>query len=88
MFDVRQYILFGSKARGDAAKDSDVDLLIITGRALSWQEEDMITHEIFETNLSQETNFSHISVYVETWENGLISVLPFHDNVEKEGITV
>ncbi len=85
---VRQYILFGSKARGEAQPDSDIDLLIITKRPLTTGERNGISHEIFEVNIARDTNFSRIIVDTEEWENGMTSALPFHDNVLRDGIPV
>ncbi|ASJ01449.1 nucleotidyltransferase domain-containing protein [Thermococcus gorgonarius] len=39
-------ILFGSRARGDFRKDSDWDILIVTGRELSWRERLHLSGEI------------------------------------------
>jgi len=36
---VTQVILFGSKARGDDEEESDIDLLLLTTRPLSWDEQ-------------------------------------------------
>jgi predicted nucleotidyltransferase len=35
---VKQILLFGSRARGDASSDSDWDFLVVTGKRLSWSE--------------------------------------------------
>ena len=35
---VKQMILFGSRARGNAKPDSDWDFLVVTGKQLSWTE--------------------------------------------------
>ena len=35
---VKQIILFGSRARGDARSDSDWDFLVVTGKRLTWAE--------------------------------------------------
>lgn len=88
LFPVRQYIVFGSKARKEALPDSDIDLLILTNNRLSTSEKSRITHEIFEVNIEYDTNYSRVVVDVDEWENGMTSVLPFHDNVLKDGVTV
>ena len=47
--DPEKIILFGSRARGDARPDSDVDLLVVEtepfGKDRSWQEETRRLHE-------------------------------------------
>jgi predicted nucleotidyltransferase len=88
LFAVRQFVLFGSKARGDADPDSDIDLLMITEKRLSWQESHRITHEVFEVNLKHGTNFSYVNVDAETWNCDLWKYVPLHQNVESEGIPV
>jgi predicted nucleotidyltransferase len=63
LFPVHEYILFGSKARGDFEPESDVDLLIVTDRKLS--------HELFEANLRYDTLFPMITVARGDWEGDL-----------------
>lgn len=88
LFDVRRYILFGSKARGEATPDSDVDLLMITGRQLPHRDRHVISRLITEVNLEYDTLFSFIAVDQSEWNSKLYSYLPIHGNVEREGIEV
>ncbi len=88
LFLVRKYILFGSKARGDAAPDSDIDLLIITGRELTHGERHKISNAITEINLKNDTLFSFITVSEADWDSKLYSFYPIHANIEREGIPV
>jgi len=87
-FDIRRYVLFGSKARGDATPESDVDLLIISGRELSHRERHCISDILFDVNLAYDTLFSYISVDETQWNSALHGFLPIHENIEREGITV
>ena len=86
LFDVRQYILFGSKARGDAEAGSDIDLLIITKGSLTWEEKERITREVLDVNLEYDTDFSRTVVDAETWDSSLWSIVPLRCSVAKEGI--
>jgi uncharacterized protein len=88
LFEVRQFILFGSKARGDASPDSDIDLLLVTGRELEQGEKHLISDTIFEVNLKYDTLFSFIAVDENQWNSRLYSFYPNHVNVEREGIPV
>jgi predicted nucleotidyltransferase len=87
-FDIKTLILYGSVARGQAHEESDVDLLIVTSEALSRFERHEITNVIFEVNLHYDTNFSTLVVDQKSWETGIISVLPVHDEIIRDGIQV
>ena len=88
LFEIRQFILFGSKARDEASPDSDIDLLLITARELEHGEKHVISDAIFEVNLRYDTLFSFIAVDEKQWNSRLYSFYPIHVNVEREGISV
>jgi uncharacterized protein len=87
-FDIRTFILYGSFARGQAHEESDVDLLIVTAQPLTRFARHEITDVVFEVNLRHDTNFSTLVVDLKSWETGLISVLPVHDEIIRDGIEV
>ena len=81
-------MLFGSVARGTAEEGSDIDLLVLTTRALYNWTPNKITDIEFEINLKYGTNFSTLVVDTEAWEHGVISVLPIRAAVQRDGILV
>ena len=85
-FAVDRVVLFGSVARGQADEESDVDLLIVLKDSPSHQERDLITSIILDINLEYDTNLSELIVDRQTWDTGLLSVLPIHQAIEEEGI--
>ena len=85
-FHIESLILFGSFARGEEDEESDIDLLVITPRPLTRFARHKITDLVFEVNLSYDTNFSTVVVDRKSWESGLISVLPFREEILKYGI--
>lgn len=85
---VEEIVLFGSVARGEADDESDIDLLVLTGRPVSYKERHQITAVITDINLEFEANFSSIVVDRNTWEQGPISHLPIKANIEREGVPV
>jgi predicted nucleotidyltransferase len=87
-FEVKLFALFGSVVRNEADAESDTDLLILTEKKLSHYERHEITNIVSDINLEYDTNFTAIVIDVDSWENGMISVLPFHDEVEREGIVI
>jgi uncharacterized protein len=88
LFPIRSYIIFGSKARGDAEQDSDVDLLLITGRELTHRERHQISDILTGINLAYDTLFSFIAVDDARWNSNLYRFYPIHENIGREGIPV
>ena len=87
-FPVELVVLFGSKARGDDDAESDVDLLVLTSRPLSRSERHAISDALFPLQLRHDTVLSPLIVSRDEWENGVVSVLPIHDEVLEQGVVV
>jgi predicted nucleotidyltransferase len=87
-FPIEQVILFGSKARGDADACSDVDLLLLTTRALHWQEEKAIVETLFDIGLAYDVLFSPLCVSSEEWEEDLFRELPIYQEILRDGAVV
>ena len=85
-FPVETVILFGSKARGEDNSESDIDLLALTTRHLSWEERDAITDGLFDIELNQDVGISTFVASVTEWEEGVYSVLPMHEEVSQDGV--
>ncbi|MCM1124075.1 MAG: nucleotidyltransferase domain-containing protein [Eubacterium sp.] len=82
-------ILYGSFARGDYTENSDIDIMILT--TLSDKEIEKIETEIFDLAFEfQMKYFVDISVVLknENQFNYWLGILPFYDNVQREGIVV
>lgn len=82
---VSRVILFGSKARGDAAPDSDMDLLVLTSCPVTGKLRDEISESLADINLRDDIVMSSISVSEEEWNNGLIHYAAIHREVERDG---
>jgi predicted nucleotidyltransferase len=85
-FPVEQVVLFGSKARGTADRESDIDLLVLTSRELSWQERAALIDSLYPIQLEHDVLLSPLVVSRSEWERGILSVLPLHREVERDGV--
>lgn len=87
--NLQRMLLYGSYARGDYNANSDVDIMILT--SLGSQEIEKIEPDIFDVATDiQLDNFIDISVLVKNEEQFKywLGVLPFYDNVQREGIVL
>lgn len=86
---VKKIILYGSYARGDYTKYSDIDVMILTD--LNFQEIEEYRDKISDIayDIEEENNFNiSISPLVKNIDkyNKRINVIPFYMNVQKDGV--
>ena len=78
-------ILYGSVARNDNTDDSDIDIVIIIKNEMDDATKERFIHWSAELYLRYDRVFSIIDIQeenMEKWGN----VLPFYQNIQKEGI--
>lgn len=81
-------ILYGSEARGDARRDSDIDLLILVDKVnIPVDEEKEIIGRLSDLSLETGVIISSIILTKSKWENRPIKT-PFYINVMNEGIVL
>lgn len=85
-YPVVRLVVFGSAARGEMDEESDVDVLVLTEKPLTWKERDAIADQVFQINLSHGTNISTLVVDFRNWDEGPISVMPIRAEIGREGI--
>lgn len=83
---VERIVLFGSKCRGDDDDESDIDLLVLTSRRLSRPERHAVTDALFPVQMTHGVVLSTVVVAVSDWTAGLVSAMPIHEEVEREGV--
>ena|SRR3989338_2808269 len=85
-FSILEIRLFGSKARGEDDPESDIDLLVLTPKRLSWQEREAMTNSLYDIQMKYDVVISLLVVPSDEWRTGMIAALPIHDEIEEEGI--
>jgi predicted nucleotidyltransferase len=83
---VELIVLYGSKATGTDDAESDIDLLVLTTRELTWRERNAITDALYDIQLAQNVVISTLVVSKREWSEGRYSVLPIHDEIERYGV--
>ncbi len=83
---VEHVLLYGSKARGDDRAGSDVDLLVLTSRDITWSEEQEIAELLYPLQLDHGVLFSPLIVSAREWREGVYQVLPIRAEVERDGV--
>lgn len=84
---VRRMIVYGSKARGDANEESDIDIVIIVKNEAECLDEQMRTlgHDLAILTPALPQLFVHTE---SSWEDRIKRQFPFQQIVEREGIDV
>ena len=83
---IKRVIIYGSHARGEATKDSDVDVLVLVDQSLDPREvEDSLSDLLYDMLLDEGELVSVIVLPEDHFENGN---LPFMLNVRREGVTI
>lgn len=80
-------ILYGSYARGDYSKDSDIDLLILLDRdrdKISYDEEKKITDPLYALAFETGIMLSPVVYTTKGWANHRVT--PYYENVNREGV--
>jgi predicted nucleotidyltransferase len=85
-FEVKNIILFGSKARGDSNESSDVDIMVIIEEEEMKEKRNKLSEISFEVNYKYDTNIYAGLGYSSKWENKEYLSLPLPSNITKEGV--
>ncbi len=79
-------ILYGSRARGDAAPDSDWDLLIILDDAIDDQRRRAVSDRLLDLLIETGASLSPFIMCAEDWDSPRSRATPFYANVTDDGI--
>lgn len=86
---IKKVILYGSYARGDYSKDSDIDIMILTDltddEIVKYRE--LIWNSTYDLELDNGIIISSILKNIDKFDYWL-NALPFYANVNKEGVVL
>jgi predicted nucleotidyltransferase len=81
-----EIILYGSRARGTAGVDSDWDFLILLSSPRDKTLEAQIKDRLYDVELETDTILSSVIRSKKEWWSAQYAVLPFRQQVEKDGV--
>ena len=84
---IEQIIIFGSKARGTATTDSDLDLLVVIKRG-DWRLKDAVTQPGYSLAIDQDVVPSIMVYTMEEWEQRRSDEAPLWQMVNRDGVVV
>ncbi len=79
-------ILYGSRARGDAHEYSDYDILIIVSGTVDMKLKEKILDHVYPLELETGAVLTLFTYSKQKWDSPLYRAMPFHKNVESEGV--
>jgi len=79
-------ILFGSQARGQSNKQSDIDILILVDNdKITYSEEQRIKYPLYDLEFETGKVISPVIFSRNDWETRHI-ITPFYQNIKKDGV--
>jgi predicted nucleotidyltransferase len=87
-FPVEQVLLFGSRARGEGNAESDLDILVLTTREMTWIERRAVIDALFDIELAHDVLLSPLIVSGQEWRQGPYRILPIHDEIARDVVVV
>ena len=80
--------LFGSAARGDTRKYSDIDVLVLLPGRVDNSIEEKVFDAAFDIELKHGVIFGIIVYAREFWTSEIAASMPLYQNIEREGLAV
>ena len=87
-FPVERIVIFGSKVKNRDDDISDIDILLLTSRPVTWQEKSRMVRLLSRIGRQFDVLFDPIIHSIEEWDHGIPKHFPIHQVVETEGILV
>lgn len=87
-FPETDVVLYGSKARGDDGRFSDIDILVLLDRTINNTLEEEVFSIAFKVELKYDVIFGIVVYSKMFWDSGLGKSMPLRINIDREGILI
>ncbi|MBN2464093.1 nucleotidyltransferase domain-containing protein [candidate division WOR-3 bacterium] len=87
-FGLVKLVLYGSKARGDSHRESDIDVLVVLQDEFDWRTKHAIYDVCFDINLAYDVLLQPIIYSLARYNDPLTRATPLYQNVMEEGVAV
>jgi len=81
-------LLYGSLARGTAGPESDWDILVLTDHPIPPADEERVRRAVYALELKHDVVLSLLLYAKQEWDDPLHRAMPFHEEVEREGLVL
>lgn len=81
-------LLYGSLARGTAGSESDWDILVLTDHPIPPADEERVRRAVYALELKHDVVLSLLLYAKQEWDDPLHRGMPFHEEVEREGLVL
>jgi len=81
-------ILYGSRARGDGGEYSDYDILVLVDQPVNMALKDRLRAGIYPLQLESGAMLTLVTYNRHQWDSPPFREMPFHENVERDGVAL
>lgn len=85
---VEEVILFGSRARGDDTRDSDMDLLVLLKGDRPVDVSRQVWEALWDVQMKYAVGLSPLVVSADQWRNGLYQAMLLKEEIERDGVVL
>jgi len=85
-YPTAELVLYGSRARGQAGPESDIDLLVLLNEDVTTAKKRIIHDMLYEIGLAEDLVISTIVRSYDKWNSSISQATPLYRTINQEGI--